>query len=208
MTLAELDKLAAAASKRLSKEFGEVVLCTYSGQRYGTDDDPKYRRNPSEWEVAEGERHSQTVITFAFQRGGEEAPWITEATACHHCFATGPTPPQVWKKHVDVRRLRSAAAASAQKERNAVAHFAVPPITCEYIGQKQILPSHAVRYEPDPEKWRVPEGERASQMPVTFLWAIHTEAYRQDRVEVAAHNAAARQSVPFSRDIEIWTNGP
>ena len=158
VTLADLEKLAAAAGRLLSKEFGEAVLCKYRGQRCGPDGDPEYRRAPAEWVVADGGRHSRTVITFAFQCGGDEAPWTTQETACHNCLARGPSPPQVWK-HVDMQLLRSAAAASARKESRAVAHFAVPPISCMYIGQKQILPSHAVRYEPDPEKWHIPEGE-------------------------------------------------
>ena len=208
VTLAELHKLAAAAGKRLSKEFGQDVLCKYRGQRCvgpRSSSDPEYQSDPDAWVVGDSERRSHTVITFAFQRGGDDADWATREVYCNHAFARGVLAPQEWYP-LDVGQLRSAAAASAMREHSY--HSCKVPITCEYIGQKQVLPSHAIWYEPDPNKWQVPAGERTSQMQVTFLWSLHTDVCRQDRVEVAANHASARQSVPFPEDIEVWTNEP
>ena len=76
---AQLEQLAEAAAKKLSKELGELVQCEYRGQGHGSKKKPKYRAEPSEWKVPEGERHSQTRITFAFKRAQEPEHWhLTE----------------------------------------------------------------------------------------------------------------------------------
>ena len=76
---AQLEQLAEAAAKKVSKELGEVVQCEYRGQRYGSKSHPKYRVEPSEWRVPEGERHSRTLITFAFKLAGQPERWhLTE----------------------------------------------------------------------------------------------------------------------------------
>ena len=176
----------------------------------------EYQADPDAWAVGDSEGHSHTAITFAFQRGGDDADratrvirgvaeWATRVVRCDLAFAGGVLAPEAWYR-ADSEKLRSAAAASASRE--SAYHSCGVPITCEYIGQKQVLPSHAIWYEPDPVKWQVPAGEWASQTQVTFLWSLYTDVRRQDKAEVAAHHASARQSVPFPEDIEVWTNEP
>ena len=76
---ADLEKLAEAAAKKFSKDLRQVVQCKYRGQRYGSQSNPKYRVEPSEWKVPEGERHSRTLITFALNRAEQPERWhLTE----------------------------------------------------------------------------------------------------------------------------------
>ena len=76
---ADLEKLAEAAAKKLGKDLGQVVQCEYRGQRYGSQSNPKYRVEPSEWKVPEGKRHSQTLITFALNCAEQPERWhLTE----------------------------------------------------------------------------------------------------------------------------------
>ena len=133
IALKQLQKIAVVAAVSLSKQFGQTVRCKYLGQLYGPRSRPKYRSDPETWVVEDGERHSQTVITFAFQRGGDDAEWTTREVACHHALARGVPAPEAWLEPsmtlAELEKLASAASKRLSKEFDEA-------VLCNYRGQR------------------------------------------------------------------------
>ena len=116
ITLKELDKIAAVAAKASSKQFRRIVRCKYLGQRYGPTSRPKYRRDPETWVVEEGKRRSETVITFAFQRGEDDAEWSVTEVACKNAESRGVPAPEQWRQpNVTLADLEKLAAAASKR---------------------------------------------------------------------------------------------
>ena len=127
----KLGQVAKAAGKRWSKQPSQSITCTYLGQRHGSDENPEYRANPSDWVSVGGERRSKTVLTFAHRLCEGMSPETIEI-GCLHALAPGLGPPKT-ALSVSLRNQLEEIAMAAGKK---CSHEQGQSVSCTYLGQR------------------------------------------------------------------------